>query len=64
MNYEDKIRFARYKKGYIVNEDEDEDKVEDENSKLSKNNKLGYINHININSNNLIKDIIDKSNKK
>lgn len=60
MNSEDKIRFARYRKGYIEPKNDDED--ENKNIKLTQNVKLGYINPININSNNLIKDIMDKDN--
>ena len=54
MNSEDKKRFERYRKGYIP-------KNENETVSGSNNNnnsKIGYIDNININKNELITDII------
>ena len=60
MNSEDKKRFERYRKGYIPQN-------EDENNSITttKNTKIGYIDKIDINKNVLITDIIttNKSSK-
>jgi hypothetical protein len=60
MNQEDKKRFERYRKGYIPQN-------EDENNSITttKNTKIGYIDKIDINKNVLITDIIttNKSSK-
>jgi hypothetical protein len=58
MNQEDKKRFARYKKGYIENENDNDINSNYNTSK----NKLGVINKIDVNMNVLITDIM--SNKK
>lgn len=52
MNSEDKKRFERYRKGYI-------EPIEE--SDITNTNKLGNINNININKDNLITSIIDKN---
>ena len=52
MNSEDKKRFERYRKGYIEPIDEDN---------TTNANKLGNINTITINKDNLITSIIDKT---
>ena len=51
MNSEDKDRFKRYRKGYIETNEED----------IITTNKLGNINSITINKDNLISSIIDKN---
>ena len=56
MNQEDKKRFARYKKGYIENEN-------DTSNNTSNKNKLGIVNKIDINMNVLITDIMSNKNK-
>ena len=52
MNSEDKKRFERYRKGYIEPIEEND---------LTNTNKLGNINTITINKDNLITSIIDKN---
>lgn len=54
MNTEDKLRFARYRKGYIPPKDENEDINNTYNTK----NKIGIVDKIDINTNILIKEII------
>lgn len=51
MNSEDKDRFKRYRKGYVETNEED----------IITTNKLGNINSITINKDNLISSIIDKN---
>jgi hypothetical protein len=58
MNEEDKKRFARYKPGYIEPEfDENQDEINLEKTKQ----KIGYINKVEINPNELINKIITES---
>ena len=57
MNQEDKKRFARYKKGYIENENDINNSNYDNNNNNNKN-KLGVVNKIDINMNVLITDIM------
>ena len=52
MNSEDKKRFERYRKGYIEPIEEND---------FTNTNKLGNINTITINKDNLITSIIDKN---
>ncbi len=61
MNKEDKIRLARYMKGYIPNDDINNIDNINENSKK---NKIGFIEKIDINKNILINDIINISTTK
>lgn len=56
MNCEDKKRFARYRKDYIIPSDEDEE-IEDNLCKI------GQIDKVEINKSILIDTIIDKSKK-
>ena len=56
MNCEDKTRFARYRKNYIIPSDEDEEIEESLR-------KIGQISKVEINKSNLIDTIIDKSKK-
>ena len=66
MNKEDKIRFARYYPGYIETNSDIENKTIDNtntnnntnNNNNNNNNKLGYINEIKIDKNELIENII------
>ena len=53
MNAEDKKRFEIYRKGYIP-----QNENENESSNTSKNTKIGYIDKIDINKNVFITDII------
>ncbi len=52
MNSEDKKRFERYMKGYVI---KDEDNIEENK------NKIGFIETINIEKQTLITKIIDKN---
>jgi hypothetical protein len=61
MNKEDKIRLARYMKGYIPNDDINNI---DNMNETSKKNKIGFIEKIDINKNILINDIISVSSNK
>ena len=61
MNKEDKIRLARYMKGYIPNDDMNNI---DNINETSKKNKIGFIEKIDINKNILINDIISISTNK
>jgi hypothetical protein len=61
MNQEDKKRFARYKKGYIENEN-DINNYDTSNSNSNNKNKLGIVNKIDINMNVLITDIMSNKN--
>ena len=66
MNQEDKKRFARYRKGFISSkEDDDLLFLHIKNNQISKESKktqsLGYINNIDVNSENLIKNITNKT---
>ena len=67
MNKEDKIRLARYMKGYIPNNDinniDNIDNIDNINE-TSKKNKIGFIEKIDINKNILINDIISVSTNK
>ena len=62
MNKEDKIRFARYYPGYIETNSDIENKTIDNintnTNNNNNNNKLGYINEIKIDKNELIENII------
>lgn len=57
MNKEDKERFARYRKGYIAPENEDENTLDILDKK--KKTQMGFIDNIEVKVNNLVKDIID-----
>ena len=67
MNEEDKKRFARYKKGYIISLEDEEEYLN--NLNISRQNKdilkqkqvLGYINTVNINPDILVKNITNKN---
>jgi len=66
MNQEDTKRFARYRKGFISSkEDDDLLLLHIKNNQISKESKktqsLGYINNIDVNSENLIKNITNKT---
>lgn len=66
MNQEDKKRFARYRKGFIPSKEDDELLLlHIKNNQISKESKktqsLGYINNIDVNSENLIKNITNKT---
>ena len=66
MNQEDTKRFARYRKGFIPSkEDDDLLLLHIKNNQISKESKktqsLGYINNIDVNSENLIKNITNKT---
>ena len=62
MNQEDKKRFARYKKGYIENENDINNTNNYDTSNNNNKNKLGVVNKIDVNMNVLITDIM--TNKK
>ena len=64
MNKEDKIRLARYMKGYIPNNDINNIDNIDNINETSKKNKIGFIEKIDINKNILINDIISVSTNK
>jgi hypothetical protein len=56
MNEQDKLRFARYRKGYVQ-------QIENENDDNSMNNKpqkIGYISNVEIKADDLIKKVINK----
>jgi len=67
MNEEDKKRFARYRKGYVISAEDEEEFLN--NLNISKQNKdnlkqkqvLGYINTVVVNPDILIKNITNKS---
>ena len=67
MNEEDKKRFARYRKGYVISSEDEEEFLN--NLNISKQNKdnikqkqvLGYINTVVVNPDILIKNITNKS---
>ena len=67
MNEEDKKRFARYRKGYYISPEDEEEYLN--NLNIAKQNKdilkqkqvLGYINTVIVNSDILIKNITNKS---
>ena len=67
MNEEDKKRCARYKKGYIISLEDEEEYLN--NLNISRQNKdilkqkqvLGYINTVNINPDILVKNITNKN---
>ncbi len=65
MNEEDKKRFCRYRKGYITSIDDEElilfNKKQKELKESKQKQVLGYINNdVNVNSENLIKNITTK----
>ena len=65
MNEEDKKRFCRYRKGYITSIDDEElilfNKKKQELKESKQKQVLGYINNnVNVNSENLIKNITTK----
>ena len=62
MNEEDKKRFARYKKGYIDNEN-GTDMNNSNSTSNSIKNKLGVVNKIDVNMNVLITDIMSSKSK-
>jgi len=65
MNEIDKLRFARYRKGYvepIYNDDKNDDKNNKNNTNKIKK-ELGYINVIQLNPDNLVSTIIKTQNK-
>lgn len=64
MNKEDKIRLARYMKGYIPNDNMNNMNNIDNMNETSKKNKIGFIEKIDINKNILINDIISVSTNK
>jgi hypothetical protein len=61
MNEEDKKRFARYKKGYIDNENEND--YINTNTNNTMKTKLGVVNKVDVNMNVLIGDIISSTSK-
>ena len=60
MNQEDKKRFARYKKGYIENENDIN--INSNYDTINNKNKLGIVNKIDVNMNVLITDIMSNKN--
>ena len=63
MNSDDKQRFARYKKGYITQNNEfDDDKynINNDNNNNNKKIKLGHINKIDVKIDELVKTLVQK----
>ena len=56
MNDEDKKRFARYRKGYIEPENEDEKEEPINNN----NNKIGFVEKIDINQDDLVSKVLQE----
>lgn len=56
MNEQDKLRFARYRKGYVPPIENEND----ENSMNNKTQKIGYISNVEIKADDLIKKVINK----
>ena len=67
MNEEDKKRFARYKKGYVVSSKEEDDFLSNYSSNkqdkdiLKQKQVLGYINSVSVNPDVLINNITNKN---
>jgi len=61
MNNEDKIRFARYRKGYISIKEDEELFIKKKNIKENKTQILGYVSNIDIKNETLISQITQKS---
>jgi hypothetical protein len=56
MNEQDKLRFARYRKGYV----QPIENENDDNSMNNKTQKIGYISNVEIKADDLIKKVINK----
>jgi len=67
MNEEDKKRFARYKKGYVVSAKEEDEFLSNYNNNkqdkdiLKQKQVLGYINSVSVNPDALINNITNKN---
>jgi hypothetical protein len=70
MNEEDKKRFARYKKGYVISSKEEEEFLSNYNNNnsnkqdkdiLKQKQVLGYINSVSVNPDALINNITNKN---
>lgn len=61
MNNEDKIRFARYRKGYISTKDDEELFNKKKIVKENQTQVLGYVSNIDIKNESLINQITQKS---